>query len=371
MDGMFVIRSLNYGGAERQFVLLAKGLHQKGRKVAVAQFYGGGPLEADLRAAGVTVYNLDKRGRNDIAAFGYRLVRLIRHVRPQAIYSWLETPNIVTAVLRPFYPGTRVIWALRSSNVDLSQYDWLARLCYWSAGKTSRFADLIISNSRSGMEHAICAGYPAKKMMVIPNGVDTDRFKPDPGAREQIRREWGIGDEELLIGMVARVDPMKDHPNFLRAAADLSQSRDGLRFACVGDGPPERLAELERLAEELGIQNRMIWRPARQDVERVYNAFDVAALSSSYGEGFPNVVGEAMACGVPCAVTDVGDCALVVGDTGFTAPPKDPKALADAMAKCLSSDRAELGARARWRIVEEFSLEKMIESTEHALWPTD
>ncbi len=370
MELLFLIRALNYGGAERQLVELAIGLHRRGRKVAVAVFYGGGPLEPELRREGVPVYPLNKSGRWDVFGFIIRLIQLIRDKRPGLLYSYLEVPNVLAVTIKPVFPRLRTVWGVRSSNMDLSQYDWMARITYGAARRLSRFADTIIVNSKAGEEFAARYGYPQHKMVVIPNGIDTERFRPDPAAREKVRSEWGVGSDELLVGLPGRLDPMKDHTNFLKAAALLSQQRSNVRFVCVGGGPAVYREQLEGTARELCLAPLLRWAGARHDMEAVYNALDVA-VSSSYGEGFPNVVGEAMASGLPCVVTDVGDSGLVVGDTGFVVPPKDPEALAEALARCLESDRAELGRRARERILQHFSLENLISSTERALWPTD
>jgi glycosyltransferase involved in cell wall biosynthesis len=205
-------------------------------------------------------------------------------------------------------------------------------------------------------------------MVVIPNGIDTKRFCPDPEARQRIRAEWGVTESEKLIGLVGRLDPMKDHPTFLRAAALLMQEREDVHFVCVGDGPADYRRELHALGEELGLGQRLIWASARGDMPAVYNALDIAT-SSSYGEGFPNVVGEAMACGVPCVVTHVGDSARIVGETGVVVPPKDPEALAVGWKSSLARDGSEVALKARLRVEENFSVGRMVERTEKAIWP--
>src|SRR5205085_3624595 len=127
--------------------------------------------------------------------------------------------------------------------------------------------------------------YAHKKTTVVPNGIDVAQFRPDASARARLRSEWGIGDEQCVVGLVARLDPMKDHANFLHAATQVLQSRRDVRFVCVGDGPPEYRRSLEVLAASLGLDSRLSWIAARPDVWRVYNALDVAVLSSCFGEG--------------------------------------------------------------------------------------
>ncbi len=367
---LFLIKSLEYGGAERQLVELAKGLNRKGHPVTVAVFYPGGPLEPDLAAEGIPVLSLDKRGRWEMFGFFWRLIRLVRGTRPEIIHGYLTMSNILTVLIKGFFPGTRVVWGLRASNMDLDEYDWLERLTSRLERWLAPGADLVIANSNAGRDYAISKGFPKDKILVIPNGLDTNRFRPDPEAGRRVREEWGVGDRQKLIGLVARLDPMKDHSTFLQAAARLAAERQEVKFVCVGDGPEEYRRRLLSFGRELGLGERLIWAGARGDMPVVYNAFDIGTLSSSFGEGFPNVVAEAMACGVPCVVTDVGDSAWIVGDTGFVAPPKNPEALAAGWVAALNlqvENPALAARRARDRIVANFGSEKLAERTSQAL----
>jgi len=366
MHIVFLTRSLNFGGAERQLVALGRGLHNAGHEVCVATFYGGGPLEQDLRQAGIRVQALNKRGRWDVLRFLGRLLRFVRSERPDILHSYLVVPNLVTVLLRPLLPKIRIVWGVRASDMDLSYYDWSARFTFSLSCRLSNLADLIIANSRSGMVFHRDKGYPAHKMVVIPNGIDTDRFRPTPEAREKTRAEWGIGVNETVIGIVGRLDPMKDYPNFLRAASLMSHARSGVRFVCVGDGPKDYRDRLERLAGELGLDNRVVWAGTRSDLPAVYSAFDLATSASS-SEGFPNVVAEAMACGLPCVVTDAGDSASIVGTLGIVVPPADPERLARAWDTALSQIGPAKAAQTRKRVIDEFSLASLISRSEQVL----
>lgn len=204
---------------------------------------------------------------------------------------------------------------------------------------------------------------------MIPNGIDTERYCPNREAGQQVRAEWSINEQQTLVGLVGRLDPMKDHPVFLRAAALLAQEQPDVCFVCVGDGPRPYNQELQALGEALGLGERLIWAGARSDMPAVYNAFDIASSSSSYGEGFSNAIAEAMACGVPCVVTDVGDSARIVGDMGVVVPPKHPEALASGWKVALAKGRREMALKARLRIVENFGVKRLIEQTEAAIWP--
>jgi glycosyltransferase involved in cell wall biosynthesis len=349
-------------------VVLAKGLARQGHVVSVAVFFGGGVYEAELAEAGVRVINLGKQGRWDILAFLSRLVRLLRKERPTVLHSYLGVPNILAAALKPLLPGTRIVWGVRASNVDLSRYDWLSRLVYALERRLARFADLIIANSRAGKRHAVANDFPEDKIVVIPNGIDTDYFRPDPEGRRRVRSAWGLGENEILIGLAARLDPMKDHPAFLQAASRIAHDRHDVRFVCVGDGPAAYAEALKQQAAALGLTNQLIWAGARDDMPAIYSALDIA--SSSYGEGFSNTIAEAMACGVSCIVTDVGDSALIVGEASSVVPPGDHHALAAAIQHLIdlpAEKRLARGAACRARVVSEFGIERLTKRTEQAL----
>lgn len=365
----FLIRSLDFGGAERQLVALAKGLRRQGHQVTVAVFYAGGRLEKDLREAGVPVIALEKRARWDVFSFAWRLIKFIREQRPDALHSYLGIPNILTVLLKPIFPRMRMAWGVRASNMELDQYDWTARVSYQIERLLSRFADLIIVNSRAGLRYAEMNGFPKERMIVIPNGIDTEAFDMDAEQRERVRAEWQVSASEILVGLVGRLDPMKDHPAFLKAVASLVERRNDLRFVCVGDGPSDYREKLHRMSEQLDLSGKLTWAGARSDMKAVYNALDMIVSASSYGEGFSNVIGEAMACGVGCVVTDVGDSAWIVGASGEIAPPANAEALAASIAKLADRIRAGVHDREqnRQQVIDRFSVIELETQTEAAL----
>jgi glycosyltransferase involved in cell wall biosynthesis len=364
-----LIRSLECGGAERQLVELAKGLHNSGQKVSVLTFYPGGILEDDLHRAGIPVYSLDKRGRWDVLPFAIRLCRAVSRHDTQVLYAFLGISCIMSILVKLVRPRLRVVWGVRASNMDLGRYDWLARFSYKLECMLSRFADLIIVNSNAGKTYALANGFPEEKTIVIPNGIDTDRYRPDAVARDTLRAEWNITDKDTLIGLVARLDPMKDHPVFLRAAAKLAPALDNVRFVCVGDGPEPYRSELFDLAERLGLKQKIIWAGARKDMTAVYNAIDILVLSSRT-EGFPNVIAEAMACGTPCVATDVGDAAYVIGNSGLIVSPGDSDGLADGILGFINLqtiDRQNSSGNVRNRILDQFSAQSLTKNTLNAI----
>lgn len=356
-------RSLSIGGAERQMVQLAVGLDERGYKVTAGLFYCGGELDRELTERGIPIVDLGKRGRWDIFGFLLRLVRALRAVRPDVVYPFLGTANTIAAAVRPFVPRFRLLWSIRSSNLQLDHYDWVAGFGYRIECALSRSPDLIISNSQAGVDHAVLHGFPRDRIVVVPNGIDTERFRPDPDLRCEARERWGLGEGEVAIGVLARIDPMKDHTTFLRAAAIVAARRPDVRFLCIGEGPDDYLRRLQAIAAEAGIADKVLWPGPAADPLAELNGLDIACSSSSSGEGFSNSVGEAMACGRLCVVTDVGDSARVVGETGLVVPPRDPGALAAALLAALERSGPEAGSPARDRVVKEYSIARMVERT--------
>lgn len=364
------IPSLALGGAERQYAELARGMAAHGHEVLCAVLGQGGPLAGELGGARLEL--LGKRGRLDNLRVLARLGLLLRSFRPQAHYAFLSAPCVLGALLKPLFPETRLVMGVRATPVEHQAYETgrAGALIHGLEAGLSRRADLVVCNSEAGRKSAEARGMAAHTLCVVHNGIDTARFRPDKTLGATLRQAWGVPAEARLIGMVARLDPMKDHSNFLKAAALVAERRPEARFVCVGGGSEGYASELRRQAGTLGLDERLTWAGARGDMPAVYNALDMLCLASAYGEGFPNVLGEAQSCGVPCATTDVGDAALVVGDTGAVAPRRNPEALAGAMLAQLArleAEGASLRGACRERVVENFSVERMVERTEELL----
>jgi len=307
MRVLLFTRSLDTGGAERQLVLLAKTLHSRGVPVAVMVYYGNGPFRSELDDAGVAVINIGKSGRWDVIRFAFRVVQSIRQFEPDVIYSFMGA-NIIATCLKSFFGGAKVVWGVRSSDMDLSQYDWLSRLFDRFAIGLSRFAAAIICNSERGREHIIRQGYANSAITVIHNGIDLDRFMHTASSRQARLSGWGVP------------------------------------------------------GESLGIQHSVHWVGHSSEPFKDYSAFDVL-VSSSMTEAFPNVIGEAMACGVPVVATDVGDCGRIVCDCGWIVPPKKPEALAAAIGQAIAALPNWPAQRSRKRIQENFSVDAMADQT--------
>lgn len=364
----FLIRSLGVGGAERQLITLANGLGERGWNISVAVLYPGGALETELDSR-VRVEPIGKRHRWEVGTVLFRLWRWLRREKPDVLHSYLAVPNILAGFLGTVVPSVKVVWGVRASKLALDAYDRLTALTERASVLFAQGADLIIANSEAGRRDCLAAGHPGTKLIVIPNGIDTKRFAPNRDARVRLRAAWGIGAQELLIGLVGRLDAMKGHEMFLHAASCFSR-RNAARYVCIGDGPEALRTKLRTVAETLGVVDHTLWLPAGQDMPAVYNAFDIVCSSSIFGEGFPNVLGEAMACGVPCVATRVGDAEFLVDDTGELVPPGNSEALCQAWEKMLTRIAHEgehLGRRCRDRILTRYRREQLLDRTARAL----
>jgi glycosyltransferase involved in cell wall biosynthesis len=363
MKIVLLLPSLDIGGSERQAVVLANGLAKRGHAVTVALFRLHGELLAELDSK-VLVHGFEKKGQADIVGFLLKLRRFLKEERADVLYSFLGVPNLAGVAMKGSGLGLPVVWGVRASNMDLNHYGTLSKVCHLLERKLSCFADLVIVNSKAGRAHAIRQGFSADLLSVVHNGIDTGLFRPNNLAGADLRSEWGVTSDMILVGVVARLDPVKNHEMFLRAAKRALESGLPFHFVCVGNGP--LLSKLEMLTGSLGLSAKVTWPGERIDMPAVYNALDILCLSSS-SEGFPNVIGEAMACGVPCVATDVGDVQLAVGGSGMVVNVGDVEGFSSALIATSEQIRTGTSPDVRARIEELFSVERMVTVTEDCL----
>jgi glycosyltransferase involved in cell wall biosynthesis len=370
MKVLHVITGLEGGGAERQLVNLLRGSTGVPIQHEVVSLLDGGVYGRDVRATGAELHTLNM-ARNRFSPLAlFRLAGLIHRSRPDIVQTWLYHADLIGLLAARLAGRAPVVWTLRSSRLELHHYSKLTGLTITALSRLSRWPAAILSNSTAGMNAHVAIGYRPRCARVIPNGIDTNTFRPSESARKEVRAELGIGADTPLIGCIARCDPMKDHLNvfsaFARVAADAR-----LLLAGRGTEPGNRELSNQICLGGLGPE-QVIRLGERRDTDRIIAALDILVLGSAFGEGFPNALGEAMACGVPCVATDVGDNAAIIGGCGGIAPPRDPQALAEAMSCLLalsSDERRALGLRARERIQKDYSISAMVRrySEEYAL----
>lgn len=357
MKVLHVITGLATGGAETALCRLLETLQPPAFEHVVIALGGPGALSARVGA----VAALHHLGMNPARLWPgdlWRLRRIVHASAPDIVHGWMYHANI-TVTLATAGLRLPLVWGIRHSIHDLTDEKRLTRLVIKSGALLSRLPRHILYNSQVSARQHEAVGYDEGKTHLIPNGFDTSAFEPNEGLRQQIRAELALPAEALLIGLVARVHPIKDHANFLHAAGLFAATCPRAFFVLVGDGADADNLVLVSLIQELGLQDRVRLCGRRTDVAAINTALDIA-VSSSRGEAFPNAIGEAMACAVPCVATDVGDVPLIISDTGVVVPARDAGALAAGWAQLAALTvpaRRALGLRARQRITEHYSLQ--------------
>jgi glycosyltransferase involved in cell wall biosynthesis len=365
---LFLVSSLHQGGAERQLVTLLHGLDRKRFRSIVVTYYPGGTWEESLRRLPcVDLHCLGLKNRFDLAGMIMGLSKIIRRTRPDILYGLLGDACTLALIHGKIIGKSRVIWGLRATNVDFSQYSLISGLVYRLNAYLSTRVDRIIINSWAGLKYHADQGYACNRITVIPNGIDTGYFMPQPDKGADLRRQWQINPDIPLIGRVGRLDPMKDYATFLKAAKTVAARRPDVRFVIAGSGPDQILDDLKTLSCSLGLDGRVLWLGPREDLPAVYSACTLTSSSSSFGEGFPNVVAESLACETPCVATDVGDSARVLGPGGIIVPPGSPAALAEAWVRILSLSQEQqqhTGKKGREHVIDSFGIQEMVHATE-------
>jgi glycosyltransferase involved in cell wall biosynthesis len=348
---LHVISGLGTGGAESALVNTACALQKRGVSQHVVAIGGEDDHGQEFDRCGIEVTALGLASARQAPAGILRLARLIRRLKPAIIQGWMYHGNLMAALVHRLAGGRgsrQLLWNLRASNMDLARY---GRVMRWSAG-LSRWPDIVIANSEAGMRFHATQGFNARRFVVIANGIDTQRFRPDAVQRAAVRAELGIPTGAVVAMHAARVDPMKDHATFLTAM----ESLPGLVGIMAGAGT-EALRSPPNV-RALGL---------RRDMERLYAMADMIISTSAFGEGFSNTIAEGMSMGLVPIATDVGDAGRIVGDTGLIVAARDPVAVSAALAKIAAmppSERAAQGLRARSRIVGQFSLERSVDAYE-------
>ena len=367
---LFFIRSLDSGGAERQLVHLAKSLGEQGHEVVVMVMYSGGLLEQTLEQANVPVRALEKTSRWDLFRPLFRMINTMREVNPEILHSYMTEVNVISIICKIVRPTILLVWGVRNAGLDRRMYGSLERTLAWLEKRCSSVPDLIIANSEAGRTLAIQEGFRGDHFEVVKNGIDTTRLFRDEGLRREAREFWGVGNSEKVLGIVGRVDPQKDHENLILAVSLLSEEqKNNIKVLCVGHDTDEQIAHLRLKCEQLGLKQKVIWVAKQHNINKIFNAIDVL-VSASNAEGFSNVIAEALAVGVPCVATDVGDSKQIISEFGGVAPPKNPQALSQAIAAVLENIdlfTEEFRVSARSYILETFSIAKLSQETERLL----
>ncbi len=361
-----VINAIVLAGAERMLARVLARLRPEEFDVHVFTIGMPGPFTEHLEQLGIPnkLYEfLRPKLPNPLHLL--RLARDLRRFQPDVVQGWMYLGNLYGGVAAKLARrDLPVAWNIRHSTLDPQIDSRSMRWSAWLGGQLSGFVpDRIVLCAEAARAAHLRVGYTLEKLEVIPNGFDLSEVRPDLVARQRIRTELGIAADTPLVGLIGRLHQHKDHRTFVRAARVVAEQFPNAHFVGAGEEQTYSAADLWSWVDEVGLRDRFHWLGVRRDVPAIDASLDVLVCSSTT-EGFPNVVGEAMACGVPCVATDVGECAEVVGETGHIVPKQNPQRLGEAICDLLRMSHAErstLGAAARRRVVERYDINRIVE----------
>lgn len=365
---IYIITGLSTGGAEMMLYKLLSVTDRNFFDPIVISIMDCGPIGLRIKALGIPVYSMEIKKYLSIPIALCRFIKLMNKLQPNLIQGWMYHANLAALLASWFIPyKIPVLWNIRHTPYKLKDEKRLtAFLIRLSAVISSRPTMILYNSHGSAYQHKLL-GFSNKHQEVIPNGFDCNYFKPSENARLKLRNSLGLNHKTFLIGLIARYHPMKDHITFIQAAGRLVAQYPDVHFILAGRGIDKTNSILTNMIKEVNIMRNIHLLGECSNMPEIIAALDISTNTSSWGESFPNVVGESMASGVPCVVTDIGDSAWIVGDTGIVIPPKNIDELVKAWMKLIeigSVCRKQLGQKARKRIINNFSLLKIINSYE-------
>jgi glycosyltransferase involved in cell wall biosynthesis len=361
---MHVITTLGPAGAETMLLRLVSAMDRADFESEVISLTDILELAPQLQAVGVNVRTLGMAKGIPNPLLVMRLAQWMRESKPDVVHTWMYHANLVGSLAARVVGNIPVVWGIHHSVLDPRVDKLRTLLINRSCASLSRtLPSRIVCCSEAALELHRKLGYANEKLEVIPNGFDLEQVRPDPAARESLRNELGVPADAIVIGIAARFHPHKDHRNFLWAAARLREKMTGVHFVLCGLNITWENEQLAGWIQGAGLRDCCHLLGVRQDMPRLFAGMDIATTASRT-EAFPIVIGEAMACETPCVVTDVGDSAMIVGDTGIVVPPGNPDALAGAWRKLVEAGpevRRRMGVAARNRVREHFALSAVLE----------
>lgn len=368
MKIVFISSGLQSGGAEWMLFRLVKELQRSGCECEVVSLTGDGPVAKAFRKIDISVGIFDLSKRLSMLKEFWRLRRYLRESSPALVQGWMYHGNVVSSLI--VKRSTPLIWGLRQSNLDAKHSALSTRFVMRLGALLSKiFTDSIVCCSDEVLRVHQQVGYEKRKLCMIPNGIDVSQFRPVASAKRDVCEELGIDPTSFLIGLFGRYHPQKDHANFLAAAAELSQTFPHCHFVLCGNAIEANNVDLTEQINRCdlkyqGESRNVTLLGSRSDMHRLTASLDLAVSASAFGEGFPNVIAEALACAVPCVTTDVGAARVLAEHHGWVVPINDSRALAHAMLSAVEASnevRQTLGERGRLFIEENFTIERIAE----------
>ncbi len=353
-----IITGLELGGAELFLYRLLKA-RRGDLQYVVVSLRGGGSLESKIEALGVRVFSIDIRGVSDLPGAYKRVKQIIREQRVNLVQSWMYKADLFATYLAEAV-GVPLVWNVRQTNIEFkyNSFGTMFSLRALSVFSKRRVAKIVYCAEASRINHEQ-AGYNPDIGTVISNGIDSARFKPDSNYRKTARLEFGVDPDTFVVANVGRFDIQKGQIEFIECAARIHQEDPRVRFVMIGKGVTNTNTDLTKAIRRHGLSGRFRLMGEQQRIELLMNGIDIF-LGCSAGEGWPNAIAEAMATGVPCVATDVGDTARLIGDAGFVHAYADYDRLAASVIDLVrkpANERREVGFCARDRIKRYFSIE--------------
>jgi len=365
---LHIISGLSMGGAEMMLYKLLSMTDRNQFNPIVISLTGEKRLGKNIRILDIPVYSMDMNSGIPNLVKVWRFTRLIRKVNPALIQGWMYHGNLAALLAKKLLSKrVSLLWNIRHTPDDLKKEKRLTEKMIRLGARLSYIPDDIIYNARVSAQKHKELGYSNKQENIIPNGFNCEQFKPVNGAHFKLCHSLNIEEDAFLIGLIARYHEMKDHESFLYSVAELLKMYPKVHFVLAGRGIDEKNQKLVKQINDLKINKNIHLLGEQRNVDKITAGLDIACSSSAWGEGFSNAIGEAMSCGVPCIVTDVGDSDWIVGETGLIVKPGDIKGFTKAMItfiKMSPEERQELGRLARQRIVEHFTLGMVVKQYE-------
>lgn len=359
-----VITGLNLGGAETALYRIVSETQSRGIENIVISLGPRGYFSPKLEMIGVKCYSLNMTSSFPNPLKLLSLSKILRMFNPDVIQTWMYHADFMGGLAAKLAGNKPIVWGVRNSNLSAEESNPRTILIVRVNAALARFlATVIVANSEAAKAIHGEIGYPESLFRVIPNGFDTDFFLPNRRSYLSLRRNLGLPKASLLIGQIGRYDPQKDHKSFIDAAYLLHKERPDIHYLMAGPGVDWENSELVHLISDRELDGSFHLLGGRDDVPYLMAGLDIFTSTAAYGESFPNVVGEAMSCGVPCVVTNVGDSSSIVGKTGVVVPIRNAQAIYHAWRELLGRGREhmlQMGKSARARIQNYYSIERMV-----------
>jgi glycosyltransferase involved in cell wall biosynthesis len=366
MKILHIITTLSVGGAEVMLVKLLKNSDLGKFPTEVICLARTGELGRSIEGLGIKVRYLEMNPRLPNPIMFFRLVQLLRKSAPDLVQTWMYHSDLLGGIAAKLARVPLVVWNIRNGSFNKRQLKFSTRLVVMLSSFLSRqIPNKIVSCSKAAITFHKSLGYRASKFVYLPNGFDVTRFSPNTEKRNSLRKILNIPNNHILIGMFARFHPQKDFESFIQAARRISTKNKNVQFVLAGEGIESTNSALYDPIKSAGMADIFLLLGLRSDLDDLYNTLDIFTLSSSFGEGFPNVVGEAMSCGIPVVATTDGDTEEIIGDAGATVPTSNPSALAQKWEQMISlpnAQRKTLGENARKRILDKFEISKITQN---------